>query len=68
MTGAPVAASCRWLREREGGAEEAARSGEVEGETSWDGGGLGNEQVWWPWNSIGGHGGVHALCTHDTNG
>ena len=25
--------SCRWLRDREGGVQEAARSGEVEGET-----------------------------------
>jgi hypothetical protein len=35
--GAPAAAGGKRLRDREGGAEETVRSGDVEGESSWDG-------------------------------
>ena len=39
---------CRWLRDREGGVQEAARSGEVESEVRWDGGGSKDERGWRP--------------------
>ena len=68
MEVAPMAASWWWLHDRESGVEQATQSGEVEGETGWDGGGSGNERGWWPQSSAGNHGGVHALCARGTEG
>ena len=66
MEVAPMAASCWWLHDQESGIEEAARSGEVEGEIGWDGGGSKNERRWWPRSLIGSHGGIHALRMRGT--